>query len=290
MRFSASRVKTWMTCPLQAHFQYDLKVPVEKNNAKAVFGNCIHSALEHYNQTGNHKGAEKLFLDLWHNPEKVGAPVHTLWWPRMTNFNGLRQRGIEIIADFHERCEWDSREVIATEHPFLVPFGEHELTGYVDLVEMRKSGKGKNLLRVVDYKTAARQPNYGELTLDVQFTIYLYASMQREFWFGATNDGEPDPDFPPIDNAEWVYGMHGNQPRRAIWYHLWTLKEIDAGPRDQSDFDRLYRVCCEIDKADKAGVHVPKLGEHCTLCDFRDPCGIEIPTKETLMAQDEAWI
>jgi len=283
-----------MTCPLQAHFQYNIKVPVEKNNAKAVFGNCIHTALEHYNKTGSHDGAVKIFLDLWHNPEKVGAPANTLWWPKMTNFLGLRQRGIEILGDFHERCEWDTRTVIATEHAFLVPFGEHELTGYVDLVETRKSGKGKNLLRIVDYKTAARKPNYGELTLDVQFTIYLYASMQPEFWFGnpiTLPDGTVNTtDFPPMDNAEWMHSMYDGLPRRAIWYHLWTLSEIDAGPREQKDFERLYRVCCEIDKADKAGIHVPKLGEHCTLCDFRDPCGIEIPTKEELAAQEHAWI
>lgn len=291
MRFSASRVKTWMDCPLRAHFHYDLKLPTDRINAKAVFGTCIHKALEHYNLTGNHKGARTMFLDLWQNPEKVGAPVHQLWWPKYTSFGSLKERGTQIIDEFHERCEWDKRTVIATEHPFCVPFGEHELMGYVDLVETRMSGKGKNLLRIVDYKTASKQPNYAALNLDVQFTIYLYASTCREFWFGATlPDGSPDPDFPPVDNAEWMYQMYNNLPRRAIWYHLWGPKEIDAGRREEADFMRLYRVCCEIDKANQAGIHVPKLGENCQLCDYRDPCGIEIPTKEELAAQEDAWI
>lgn len=273
-----------MGCPLQAHFKYDLKLPVERNNAKAVFGTCIHAALDHYNNHGNPDTAKALFLDLWQNPEKVGSPVASLWWPRTTNFGNLRQRGIDIIADFHRRTEWDSRVVIATEHPFLVPFGEHELTGYVDLLEVRKSGKGKNLLRVVDYKTASRQPNMSDLLLDVQFTIYNYATTCSEFWFGNGTD------FPPIENADWNYEMYDDLPRRAIWYHLWTAKEIDAGPRDESDFMRLYRVCTEIAKADAAKIHVPKLGEACTFCDFRDPCGVAIPTKEELLAQEEAWV
>lgn len=291
MRFSASRIKQWMTCPLQAHFHYDLHVPVERINAKATFGTIIHTALEHYNNHRDPVAAEKIFIDLWHNPEKVGAPVSQMWWPRGNNFGNLKERGVNIIRDFHERCEWDKRTVIATEHPFLVPFGEHELTGYVDLLEVRQSGKGKNLLRVVDYKTAARQPNMGELALDVQFTIYLYASTCPEFWFGRTlEDGTPDPDYPPIPNAEWMHSMYDDLDRRSIWYHLWTQKEIDAGPRDDSDFMRLYRVVCEIAKASEAGIHVPKLGENCTLCDYRDPCGVEIPTREELIAQDSAWI
>lgn len=291
MRFSASRLRTWMTCPLQAHFKYDLVIPVEKSNAKAVFGTAIHAALEHYNTTANVKASEQMFLDLWQNPEKIGSPVGTLWWPKFTTFGSLKERGSAIVRDFDERCQWDKREVIATEHPFLVPFGEHELTGYVDLFEVRKSGKGRDLLRVVDYKTSSRKPNMSELLLDVQFTVYLYASTCIEFWMGAKNpDGTPNPDYPPVKNADWMYEMYDGLPRRAIWYHLWDPKEIDAGPRVEADFMRLYRVCCEIDKANKASIHVPKLGEACTLCDFRDPCGIEIPTREEIAAQDEAWV
>lgn len=585
---SASRLGTWMTCPLQAKFRYEDHEPREVN-AKAAFGVAIHSALQLYNTTGDPDRAEKHFLDLWDNPEKMDNVPQ--YWPRNTSFGGLRKRGQEIIRDVHQRTAWDTRTVLGTEHPFLVPFGEHELTGFVDLLEIRRSGKGKDIIRVVDYKgldldtptltpmgwtkfgdlrvgdevvgssgrptvvegifplgivpsyrisfsdgasvvcsedhlwhvidlygihrtlpvekfsslrkrqnhryfiptvapvqfapaaplpidpyvlgvlladgcitqtiavsnvdaevrarfekqmpaglrlvdrdtvtwgvsktgdrnpitdalrrlclmglqshekfipdiylrasiaervellrglmdcdgcsstrtdyrtssprlrddlielcrslggvpttctvpgyylvdgvrhnardchivfprvpfnpfhlvrkaaswrsptqrqnraitaiervsdremqcikvaatdglhvvdgyvvthnTSSYAPNMAALSLNVQFTVYIYASHTREFWFGN------GPDFPPVENVEWVYEMYEGLPRRAIWYDLWRQKELDAGPREESDFLRLYRVADQIAKASELGVFVPKIGEHCQLC------------------------
>lgn len=293
MRFSASRIKTWMDCALQAHIKYDLKTQAQRNNAKAVFGSAIHAALEHYNTHGNVDTAVRMFRDLWANPEKLGSPVQTLWWPKMTSFKALDQRGVDLLRRFDEQCQWDKRTVIATEHRFLVPFGKYELTGAVDLLEIRRSGTGNDLMRVCDYKTASRRPNMAELALNIQFTVYMWAVAQPEFWLGATlADGTPDPDFPGIPNGEWAYEMYKDMPRRAIWVHLWEHKELDAGPRDQADFDRLYKVVEEIDKADKAQIHVPRIGEACLLCDFKDECtlGVRIPTASELAELDDAWL
>lgn len=284
MRFSASRLKKWSNCPLQAHFAYDLKLPVEGSNAKAVFGSCIHQALDGYNRTGDLDQALALFNDLWENPEKVGAPVHTLIWPRQTSYGSLKDRGNAVLRDTAERIRLEKRVVIASEHEFLVPFGRHELHGFVDLMEVRQTGRGKNIVKVVDWKTNARQPNFADLYLDIQFTVYMYASLQPEFWFGN------GPEFPPVENADWVYEMYFNLPRRAIWYQLWTQKEIDAGPRDDEDYFRLYRLCDSIQRATEAEVWVPKIGDACTFCDFKEPCGITIPTREEIAEQDEAWI
>jgi hypothetical protein len=281
LRFSASRLKTWMTCPLQAKFRYEDHEP-RLVNAKAAFGTAVHSGLQIYNTTGDVEKGVAQFLDLWTNPEKMDSVPQ--YWPRNTSYGGLRKRGQDIIRDVHERTAWDTRVVVATEHPFLVPFGEHELTGFVDLVEVRRSGKGKDILRIVDYKTSSYQPNMGALALDVQFTIYIYASTCREFWYGNGVD------FPPVDNVDWAFEMYDDLPRRAIWYHLWGMKEVDAGPRADKDFMRLYRVCEQVAAAQEAGIYVPKIGENCTLCDYQEPCGVEIPTAEQLREQEDAWI
>lgn len=276
-----------MNCPLAGHLKYDQALPVYGNNAKGVFGKCIHAALEHYNNTGDIAAAIVIFNDLWANPEKVGAPIDTLVWPNRMSFGGLKERGLEILRSSHDRMNLQKRDVVAVEHPFLVPFGRHELNGIVDLVEVRKSGRGKNLLRVCDYKSATKQPNYGELFLDIQFTIYVYASLQPEFWFGV----EGNPDFPALPNAKWLHEMYFDLTRRPIWVHLWNNKEIDAGPRDDEDFMRLYRLCDEVERAVTHEVYVPKVGEHCTICDFRDNgCPVTIPTREEVAAQDDAWL
>lgn len=281
MRFSASRLDTWMTCPLQAHFQYDLELP-RLQHSKASFGTCIHHSLALYNETGNIKLAIERFKDHWQNPEKLGVVPDI--WTKFTSFGELRNRGIEILEHYHDSMKWDKREVIAVEHKFLVPFGRHELTGFVDLIELRKSGNGKELLKIVDHKTSSRSPNIAELRLNVQFTTYMYASLQPEFWMG---NGE---DFPGIPNGKWLYEMHKDTPRRAIWNHLWTMREIDAGPRVEADFARLYRVTDEIEKAVQAQVHVPKIGSACSLCSFTKECGLTIPSKEEMREEENAWI
>jgi hypothetical protein len=120
--------------------------------------------------------------------------------------------------------------------------------------------------------------------LDIQFTIYMYASLQKEFWCGYP--GEPD--FPGLPNGEFTYEALKDMPRRAIWSHLWTQQELDAGDRDDDDYMRLYRLANEIEKADAAQIHVPRIGEACGLCDFQQACGISIPT--SVSDEEAAWL
>lgn len=166
MKFNASMLKTYMDCPLKARFQEVEKLP-RLQNAKATFGSCVHMALEDFNKHGNVDVSIKLFKELWDDPSKAGLSIDV--WPKFTTYGGLRKRGIEIMQEYADRHKWETRTVVATEHRFCVPFGEHHLSGIVDLVEKKKSGKGKNVLRIVDYKTNTKQPNLAQLRLDIQF-------------------------------------------------------------------------------------------------------------------------
>lgn len=271
MKFNASLIKKWMLCPLQARFAELDQLPY-RNNAKATFGTCIHEALEGYNKHGNVDEAIKRFKQTWHEPEILGAGID--YWPKFTTYGGLRKRGIEILQEYDSHHAWETRTVVATEHKFCVPFGEHTLSGIVDLVEKKKSGRGKNVLRIVDYKTNSKQPTLMQLRLDIQFTIYSYASEQPEFWLGFEND----PRYPPMPNGANLYEAYKKLPRKAIWYHLWGNKEIDAGDRDDADMMRLYRVCNEIEKAVKNEIYIPSIGaDSCTWCDYTEECGIVVP-------------
>lgn len=296
MRMSASRLKTWMNCPLQAKFKYVDNEPVDFDGAKAVFGKCVHAALEYYNNSGGDVDtAIKIFLNYWHNPEKIGSPNDRIRWPSHIGytFGSLKNRGIQIVQWMHDNQRWDDREVVATEHPFVVPFGPFELTGFVDLLELRKSGNGHTILKIVDYKTAARRPNKAELSLDPQFTIYDYASRQREFWCGwPLPDGTIDPRFPGLPNGEWLYELHKTTPRRSIWFHLWDPKEIDCGTHDEADYGRLFRVCEQIRRAEQLQVFVPKIGDACLFCDFTEICPTEpvVKTIEDFQAEETAWL
>jgi hypothetical protein len=289
VRFRQSTLKVWGECPLQAKFREFDRLP-GKPGSKATFGSCIHAALDHYNRTGDVDTAVKLFTEAWENPPSIGLPDVEVW-NKYTSFGGLRTRGVEILRAYHDRMKIEQRSVIVSEHRFLVPFGEHELTGTVDLASVRKNHRGTQLLTIEDYKTTVKVPNVAELALNIQFTVYLYALGQPEFWFG---NGEG---YPAVPNGEWYYEMFKDMPRRGIWVHLWqNARELDAGGRDDEDFARLYRLCCEIERAVKYQVFVPSIGEACQLCDYaHDPCPVSPPSRswwETKRSEEdqESWI
>lgn len=276
MRFSASSLKTWMNCPLQAHFKKTMDY-VELRNGKTSFGTCIHDAFEFYNNCGDVDAAIDRFGTTWQNPEILDAAVD--YWPKYTSYGGLRARGIEMLREYDSKNKWEDRVVVATEHKFKVPFGEHELSGMVDLIEHKKSGKGNKILRILDYKTTSKQPNLQQLRLDIQFTVYIYASLQKEFWVGYDDvEGMP--------NGEELYEKYATMDRRAVWYHLMGNKEINAGSRDDTDFMRLYRLVLEIEKAMEREVFVPSInGDSCTFCPFTEVCPAVIPVKDKIFVE-----
>lgn len=289
MRFRQSTLKLWMGCPLQVKFRALDEGP-QAENFKACFGTIIHYCLEHLNHDLDVDKAKATFEDLWHNPEKLGLNPTVM--PKYTTYSGLRTKGLEILDGWAASYRWENRVLVATEHRFLVPFGRHELTGTVDLLEIRQNHKGVDLLRVCDWKTNTRKPSYTELALNIQFTAYTYATLQPEFWVG---HDEVDEDgtlmYPGLpDGAAWFDDL-ASMDRRSIWYHLWTGAELDAGSRGETDFARLYRVCEEIDRAVEADIYVPDIsGETCIFCPYVKPCtGIEIPRGADLMEQKAAW-
>lgn len=265
-----------MGCSLQAKFKEIENIPY-KSSGKAVFGSCIHEALERYNNGIPIEQVIDRFYDTWENPDKLGLTID--YWPRFTTYGGLRKKGKEILALYAEKNAWQKRTIIATEFRYCVPFGDHELSGIVDLVELKQSTKGKMALRIVDFKTSTKPPTLANLRLDIQFTSYIYASLQPEFWTGVPGSEK----YVGLPDGEKLFDLYRDVPRRAIWFHLWTNKEIDAGDRDEMDFMRLYRCMNEIEKAVKADIYVPDIsGTNCTYCDFTDICPVTYPIYDKL--------
>lgn len=289
MRFNYSLIHTWMQCSLMARFQEIDRLP-RLSGSKQVFGSIVHHALDQYNRTGDLDHAIRCFTDGWDDPSQLGLQIDV--WNRYTAAGSLRERGIKILRDYDEKQRFEPRQVIASEHRFCVPFGRHELSGIVDLAELKNNHKGVQLLRLIDYKTSSKAPLRSELYANIQFSTYAYASLQPEFWLGNPAAETGDRKYPPIAQGEWWHEMLQETPRRAIWYHLWDSKELDAGERGETDFMRLYRVCNEIERAIEAQVFVPNIsGDTCGICDYADgPCPVRIPTREEVLEDDHAWL
>jgi CRISPR/Cas system-associated exonuclease Cas4 (RecB family) len=257
-------MKTWMRCPLAAKYKYVDNLREDENSA-ASFGKAIHTALDDYD---HHEKLDQAKLRFGHEWEVAFPKIEN--WSRGTSFGGLRERGMKILEAYHEQMQWEDRNVLATEHYFLVRLGDYELHGYVDLVEMRKNDQGQHEIHIVDYKTNKRAPTKFNLAYDVQFTLYVYAAMQKEFWCGQQPE---DPDA-LCDEEFWEQNIKG-LPIVPIWYHLEGNKRIEVGLRTQDDFDRLHRCCDEIRKALEYDVYVPNIsGDSCMFCSFKKPCGL----------------
>lgn len=267
MIFSASRIGTWMDCPLRAHYRYDLKWPTE-DNAAAFFGTSMHEALSvFYNGAGDYDAAVAKFKRAWSQQPKG------LRYFKMTSYDNYRKRGLEMLAKVRDMHRFSTYNFIGSEVPFRVPFGNHELTGIVDLIGTERSGTGAELIKVTDFKTNTKDPSRAALALNQQFCVYLWAVTQREFWVGV----EGNPDFPGVPNGEWLWETVAKMvPARGVWFSLNNAREIDVGPRTDVDFTRLHRVCDEIAKAIEADIHVPKIGEACTFCDYVEPCAFDV--------------
>jgi RecB family exonuclease len=270
MRFSASRLKTWMNCSLQAKYKYIDRLPEDRVHAAAVFGSCMHLALDRFNSGQlDLAGAKKLFADAWTNPKKYGLEEPMLWAPR-TSFGQYMKSGKDALDAYAERVSWRGRLVIATEHSFLVTLGDYELTGVVDHLEVTKDRKGRECLMVLDHKTG-RTPTIAQLQADIQFSLYSYASRQPEFWLGN------GPDFPPMELGEWHMEMTKDLPRLHIWHSVMQGKEYNCGERDEADFERLHRALQQIERAMELEVFVPDIsGESCGWCPYREPCRLPI--------------
>lgn len=261
MKFSPSLVKTWMRCPLQAKFRYVDGIPDDSRSGPAEFGTAVHAALEHYNQHGSKGAAEELFERLW---EEVIADPEVDMPPR-TSFASYRDKGLKMIAEYVESRKWATDVVIAYEHRYCVPFGDHELSGIVDMLSV---DEGNRTVNVVDYKTG-KKPNTDNLNLDIQFTAYLYATTCREFWTGV--DGSDK--YVGLPNGDKLYEKYKDFEKVGFWLDLRNAKSYNVGQRGEADLVRLYRCLDQIEKAMELEVFVPDIsGDTCKYCAYQEQC------------------
>lgn len=280
MKFSASLLKRWMSCPLQVKFA-DMNLNVPDQSANMTFGTCVHEALELYNTTFDPNQAIERFKYTWKNPEELGCAID--YWPARTTYKDFLKMGIAVITDYHEKNRLQERTVIATEHKFCVPYGDHFISGVVDLLEFTFDSHGWPVLNIIDFKTNSRKPTKLELAMDIQFTTYYYASMQPEFWFGNLKMGSK---YKPMEDGEDWFEIFSdeNAQRKVWWHHLRTLQKIDAGIRDDNDFLRMYRLIMEVTKAVEADVYIPSIKpDSCMYCPYTDQCATVGPVADRII-------
>lgn len=259
-KFNASLIKRWMACPLQQKLDQDFEVPLQVSGAMQ-FGTEIHAALESILTGASHEDALALFFANWEDAlEKID------YYHNRTSWENYRSRGISILDTFCSEREWGATVVLATEHRFAIPYGNHIVSGIVDLLEYDPA---TNTLKIVDFKSGSR-PNKDQLHMDVQFTTYALAAKKKEFWLGNPVEGAR---YEGFQEGEELYERFRDVKHKYVWYDLRNNKEYDCGPRGDIDFLKLYRTMDEIERAIRLDVYVPNISwDSCGYCDYKDVC------------------
>lgn len=288
MDIRQSDLAAYGRCAQQKHLYDQARLGLVKrpaNLSRTIYGTVVHHAL-HQMERGHAEGqgeqalqtALSTFAYYWvpeNLPElAVEHPelVHGIdeWLPRDT-YGGLRTKGLQALEDYWGLLLLDDSLLLGLEVPFRIPvdlddLGVHHVTGTVDRVAVRKYLR-KPYLSVEDFKTG-KTPTY--LRYNNQFTVYSWATTQREFW-----DPWPDADERWQTYQPWA--------RRGRWIDMRENKAKDAGWRGDQDYARMKVALHEYVRAVDAGIYPLTLtGETCLYCPFKKGIcgGVAVPEED----------
>lgn len=175
--YSASRLSTYESCPLQYRFRYIDRIPRTEESIEAYLGSRVHEALNTLYRTLERDGQPSL-ADLlndyhwqwgqhWHNQVKIVK----------------QDRSIDSYKEFGERClvnyyqahqPFNHGEVLGLEYQVatsLDPHGCYKIQGYID----RLVAVGPGRYEIHDYKTSGRLPSQDAIDVDRQLALYQLA-------------------------------------------------------------------------------------------------------------------
>jgi CRISPR/Cas system-associated exonuclease Cas4 (RecB family) len=182
---SASRVKTFLACPLRYYLRYVEHRPEERVGSALLLGIAVDQAMKqavHAAKEGRDSVTpEEYFIEAFEKvAEGAKAPIK---WPARYDHKGtldLGQRLVEALTDVlltEERLQ----RIVAWDVPFTVPLldeqGQPEIptpiVGIFDFVEEHEGG-----LVPLELKTASNRTQYlpDHLRRDVQASIYAMAA------------------------------------------------------------------------------------------------------------------
>lgn len=244
MTWSATRLKTYLTCPRQFRYSYIDGVPAVPT-APLVFGRTLHEALcfghECQMQTGQLPPLVELlagFETLWQQALEKDQPFFRTGAPTAQQYE---KTGREILRAYWLAPE-NATAPLAAELAFEVKVGDMQFAGVVDRVSEGETG-----LVIVDFKSGTRKPGASDLANNLQFTLYAFA----------------------------VGRMMGQQVERVVHYHLRDGTRYDVVPTDEQFVWLLDKVVPQVARAVARGDFAPTPGFWCNWCDFRELCQAE---------------
>lgn len=267
MRVRQSELKMFQRCALQLKFSKD-GMPREQSGA-LTFGTVLHAVILEMERARDLGLGLALFEKWWTDPESLEAGLTPTEYLKGRSWMKYYEDGKRIIQEWWDLIQWEADDVIAREHSFSVPVGNgHILDGTVDKLAVRWEPKlNEYTILVSDYKSGRKEPTYGYLFHDLQFTAYCYATTQREFWTG-------------IPDGDQIFEHVKGWKRMGEWVQLTGPRRKEAGERNDMHYARLRYAINAYAESVGLSIYVPNIsGDVCLYCDFRKSCGL-LPREE----------
>lgn len=249
MELSATRLDTYLTCPLKYRFRYVDGIEPEELSPALAFGSAVHGTVKHF--------YKHLMAGRRLSTEEAAAAFIQDWDARCTvpiRWNGatpgqMRDQGIGLIRAYIESAP-DPVEPIAVEQELRAPLvnlaSGDVLTGVILIGILDRVDPG---FRPIELKTSGQSYSQFRCDISLQMTIYSYLMAYH-------HEAER------IDGAFEVI-VKNKAPK---------VQRLDTR-RDVRDFERMYNTIEQIVHGIDAGLFYPNPSHmFCPGCDFNHEC------------------
>lgn len=241
MRLSATRLKTYLTCPRQFKYAYvDGIRPIL--SAALVFGRVMHQTLYALHQESLNSRQELTV-------EAGFAEFDRLWRAAIEHEQPVFKEGSVTVEEYWDLADDILRSYVTlhqgipaplkVEFPFELDWEGHVLSGIIDRIDETEKG-----LVIVDYKTSQRKPSPQTLRDDLQLTIYAFAAEQ----------------------------IFRRPVETIVHYHLRDQTRLTT-MRSTQDYRKLTQgVLPRFTHNTERSSYEPRYGYWCRFCDYRERC------------------
>ncbi len=220
-KLSASTLEKYFKCPYGSFIEREIRPQERKTGAVEAkeIGTLLHSVLEKF--VGLAKGisaaeVEKTTISLI--DEEMKKPMYSIYQNRIEYvylFNEIKNEAIKRCKIIYEEFSRTDFELLGVEMAFgskekkerelhfpsikiNTPFGEREIDGVIDRVDVAKSQDGtKEYARVIDYKTGninnKNKPQSLYFGSNIQLYLYMNALLEKYkpagvYYYGVSDD------------------------------------------------------------------------------------------------------
>ncbi|MBI5146417.1 MAG: ATP-dependent helicase [Thaumarchaeota archaeon] len=235
LRLSASKIKTYLDCPLKFKFAHILQVPTPPRPYFDL-GSAVHAVAEHLT---------KLQLEGTPPTEELAFEILAREWSSSgfqneTQENQSKEKAKEMIRTYLKWVKENPNSPVAVEQRFTVEIGGVPFNGFIDRVEKTPDGK----FEVIDFKTGGVYENSKSIREDPQMNIY----------------------------ALGVEKLYGEQPQKTTLFYLKHDKIVD-NPIEKQQVEKVMQAIDEKVKSilNEEFEATPSY-QTCRMCDFWSIC------------------